>query len=151
MSRDDAQELAQEAYLKLLGLERPPEASRAYLFRIASNLLIDRIRRKAVDNRALRDLHTLSLDSERCDPERQVIALDHLRRVRGYLSELPERYRTAYVLYREKDLSQDEIATSLGVTARQVRNFLTDTLIYCRLRADGYSDADSRRQCKTLT
>jgi RNA polymerase sigma factor (sigma-70 family) len=44
----EAREVAQEAYIKLLQLDRPEAVSflRAYLFRIAANLAIDRIRRR---------------------------------------------------------------------------------------------------------
>src|ERR1700730_2868328 len=49
----EAHEVAQEAYIKLLQLDRPEAVSflRAYLFRIAANLAIDRIRRRARKDR----------------------------------------------------------------------------------------------------
>src|SRR5947209_4337020 len=47
-SEQEAKEVAQEAYVKLLQLERVGAISfmRAYLFRIAANLAIDRIRQR---------------------------------------------------------------------------------------------------------
>src|SRR5690625_3004835 len=48
-SYEDAQEVAQEAYVRLLNLDDPGVVSyqRALLFRIAKNLAIDRLRRRA--------------------------------------------------------------------------------------------------------
>ena len=47
-NESEAREVAQEAYIKLLQLDRPEAVSflRSYLFRIAANLAIDRIRRR---------------------------------------------------------------------------------------------------------
>src|SRR5688500_18677903 len=49
-SVQDAKEVAQESYVRLLQLDRPGAASllRAYLFRIASNLAVDRLRQRNV-------------------------------------------------------------------------------------------------------
>src|SRR5258706_5836114 len=49
-SPQDAKEVAQEAYVRLLELDRTGAVSflRAYLFKIASNLAVDRIRRQIV-------------------------------------------------------------------------------------------------------
>jgi RNA polymerase sigma-70 factor (ECF subfamily) len=50
----DAQEVAQEAYVRLLRLKQPEGISfqRALLFRIAGNLSVDRIRARRVRERA---------------------------------------------------------------------------------------------------
>src|ERR1051325_9382794 len=52
-SPQDAKEVAQEAYVRLLELDRTGAVSflRAYLFRIAANLAVDRIRRQIVRRR----------------------------------------------------------------------------------------------------
>ncbi len=52
-SRQEAREVAQEAYVRLLQLRTPDVASfvRAYLFRIAGNLAIDRLRRRATESK----------------------------------------------------------------------------------------------------
>src|SRR3569833_3418857 len=51
----EARDVAQEAYVRLLQLEEPGAVSflKAYLFRIASNLAVDRIRQRAVHGRVL--------------------------------------------------------------------------------------------------
>ncbi|TLY57176.1 MAG: hypothetical protein E6K52_14970, partial [Gammaproteobacteria bacterium] len=52
-NESEAREVAQEAYIKLLQLDRPEAVSflRSYLFRIAANLAIDRIRRRGRKDR----------------------------------------------------------------------------------------------------
>src|ERR1700730_6176044 len=52
-NEQEAREVAQEAYVKLLQLDRPEAISflRTYLFRIAANLAIDRVRRSVRKDR----------------------------------------------------------------------------------------------------
>ena len=49
-SLSDAQEVAQEAYVRLVTMDKPEQVDslRAYLFRIASNLAVDRLRARQV-------------------------------------------------------------------------------------------------------
>jgi RNA polymerase sigma factor (sigma-70 family) len=53
-SEQEAKEVAQEAYVRLLQLHEPgtPSLLRAYLFKTATNLAIDRLRHRRVRQRA---------------------------------------------------------------------------------------------------
>src|SRR5262245_1247058 len=53
-SPQEAQEVAQEAYVRLLNLDEPGAVSylRAFLFRTAANLAVDRLRREEMHTRA---------------------------------------------------------------------------------------------------
>ena len=85
-SMAEAQEVAQEAYVRLLRLEHPEQVGflRAYLFRIASNLAIDRLRARSVRADAAEDeLFEEWLDTPA--PERRALAVDQLRLVREAL------------------------------------------------------------------
>jgi RNA polymerase sigma factor (sigma-70 family) len=145
-SDHEAREVAQEAYVRLLQLDRPAAASfmRASLFRIAANLAVDRLRRRGVQMRAARSSFFDEFDT-RHEPERCLLAEEELRRVRGFLAELPEKCRRAYLLYRLEDKGQGEIAAELNITPRMVRHHLNHALVYCRLRLNGAS-ADAVRE-----
>lgn len=138
-SRHEAREVAQEAYVRLLQLERTDVSGflRAYLFRIAGNLAIDRLRRRATESRLQEtDLFPGLLDRPP-EPEHLVMESQRVEMVRGFLRELPDPVREAFLLFRTEDMDQATIANRLGISDRMVRNHISRALIYCRLRLEG--------------
>ena len=148
-SENEAKEVAQEAYVRLLQLDRPGVHSflRAQLFRIAMNLAVDRLRRRNTELRAARAELFDELDDVH-EPERNALAAEELDLVRRSLDELPETCRRAFLLHRLEGLSVDEIASQMQVTGRMVRHHLTRALIYCRLRSDGVTADQARERMK---
>ena len=76
-SEQEARELAQEAYVRLLRLDHPSASSflRAHLFHIAANLAIDRLRQRAFHARTpLNDLFQDLLFTPTPTPEHQAFA-----------------------------------------------------------------------------
>jgi RNA polymerase sigma-70 factor (ECF subfamily) len=149
-SRQEAREVAQEAYVRLLQLERTDVSGflRAYLFRVASNLAIDRLRRRATETR-LQEAELFPGLSER-PPEPEMLAMqsERVEQVRSFLGELPAPVRDAFLLFRTEDMDQESIARRLGVSDRMVRNHITRALIYCRLRLDGLGPVDAQARLK---
>ena len=143
-SRQEAKDLAQEAYVRLLELERPDTISflRAYLFRIAGNLAIDRIRSRGARHHV--DVLDFFVDNEQSNRvEQEAVAVEQAARFWESLRELPRHYRQAVVMNRIQDLSTQEIAASLGKTDRTVRRYIADALTYCRLRLLGQTPAQA--------
>jgi RNA polymerase sigma factor (sigma-70 family) len=149
-SRQEAREVAQEAYVRLLQLERPDVASfvRAYLFRIAGNLAIDRLRRRATESRFQEPQPFSDLFARQPDPETLTLERERMELIRGFLQELPEAVRDAFLLFRMKDMDQKSIARRLGITDRMVRNHITRALMYCRLRLEGETPAAAMLRLK---
>jgi RNA polymerase sigma-70 factor (ECF subfamily) len=151
-SLQDAKEVAQEAYVRLLQMGQPDSQvlARAYLFRVAGNLAIDRLRR-----RATRDRITEELSAEEAGgfglPERQLLVNEELLLLSRCLQELPDKVRTAFLMYRLEGLSQNEIAARLKVTDRMVRKYITQALLHCRLRLDGASEPLARKQSRAAS
>ena len=146
----EAKEVAQEAYVRLLQLDQPGAESflKTYLFRVATNLAVDRLRRRGRQMRITRTEVTPDLDPGFNEPERQVLAGEALRSLRRGLEELPERCREAFLLFRLDGLSQEAIAKRLGVTDRMVRHYLNQALMYCRMRIDGTTAEEARERIK---
>jgi RNA polymerase sigma-70 factor (ECF subfamily) len=73
--REDAAEIAQEAWLRMHRLEHPEQLSnpKAYLFQMASNLAVDRARRHALEQRVCRE-ERLGADEGLPSAERAVAA-----------------------------------------------------------------------------
>lgn len=149
-SRHEAHEVAQEAYVRLLQLERPDVTGflRAYLFRIAGNLAIDRLRRRATESRFQEPELFPGLTERPPEPEAVAIESQRVAQVRGFLLELPQAVRDAFLMFRVEELGQDVIAKRLGISDRMVRNHITRALMYCRLRLDGLAPPDAHARLK---
>jgi RNA polymerase sigma factor (sigma-70 family) len=135
-SEQDAKEVAQEAYVRLLQLDKPEGVSflKAFLFKTAANLAIDRVRRKRTVDEREHFFFDLSLQPS---PESAVSEAEDVALTIEALSELPARYRSAFLLNRLDGLSTLEIAGRLGVTDRAVRKYLVRTLLHLREKFQG--------------
>jgi RNA polymerase sigma factor (sigma-70 family) len=142
-----AKEVAQEAYVKVLQLEKPGAISflRSYLFRVASNLAIDRLRqaqsRTRIDRKdAFEDF------VEDCMSARAAEAQDELASLKRCIRELPPRYGQAFQLYGLKEMSFAEIAELMRIKPRMARHYVSLSLIYVRLRREGASAEEAWRR-----
>jgi len=148
----DAKEIAQESYVRLLQLDRPGAASllRAYLFRIASNLAVDRLRQRNVRHRSAAAVEAELFEelTVRDDPERRTLAAEELGFVNRCLEELTPSAQRAFYLHRVQGMSVIEIAAELKVTERMVRHHLTRALMYCQLRLRGASREEALERLK---
>jgi len=150
-SAQEAKEVAQEAFARLLQLRTPGPFSlfRAYLFKTATNLAIDRLRhrtvRRHVEQRAM--FEDLAAGRGECDdPAKQLLARERTDELLGYLQELPPKCRQVFNLHRLDDLPQREVAMRLGISERMVRRYVTYVMVYCRLRLDGMPVEQTRRE-----
>lgn len=136
-SDQEAREVAQEAYVRVLQLDQPGAVSflRAYLFKTAANIATDRLRRAAVRRIGAVD-PVLEVEPDLVDPERAMLAREQLAVVRAGLEELPERVRSAFLLHRLKGLSCAEIGATMGLSERMIRNYVVKAMVHCRLRLD---------------
>jgi RNA polymerase sigma-70 factor (ECF subfamily) len=151
-SVQDAKEVAQESYVRLLQLDRPGAASllRAYLFRIASNLAVDRLRQRNVRYRSAAAVEAELFEelTVQDDPERRTLAAEELSFVNRCLEELSPSCQHAFYLHRVQGMAVTQIAAELGVTERMVRHHLTRALTYCQLRLRGASREEALERLK---
>ncbi len=136
-SVSDAQEVAQEAYVRLVTLERPDDVGslRAYLFRVASNLAVDRLRmRKVRDEHPLAppddDLHLAPV------PERHAAATHQLHALQQALRELPAKTGRAFVMHVIEGREVGVVARTMKISERMVRYHVANALAHCRARVD---------------
>ncbi len=138
-SEQDAKEVAQEAYARLLSLDQPGAVSllRAYLFKTAANLAIDRLRHRGTRDSIHRQFE--SSPSFAAEPSAEQIASNAQEAglVVRYLKELPSRCREAFLLYRVYEMSLQDVAKEMGVTDRMVRYYVTQAMTHVRTRLDG--------------
>ena len=121
VSHEDAEDLIQEAYCLLAGLDSVDHIVRpdAYFFSTVRNLLRRRLRRAAVVPIAtIAELEALSDD--RPSPEREVGGRRDYDRVRAIIATLPEPCRRVVELRRVEGVSQRQIAQALGISEGMV-------------------------------
>lgn len=112
VSETDADELVQEAFLRIEQYERVQYARsrEALLVRTAVNLSIDQARRRARSPFAASDNIDLIADQTQPDPSQIVEERARLHHAAQGLGALPERTRRILLMRRLDDLSYAEIA-----------------------------------------
>jgi RNA polymerase sigma factor (sigma-70 family) len=136
-SHNEALEVAQEAYVRLLSLDRPGAVSylRAFLFKTAANIAIDRRRRHLTYGKVTERQLFVEL-SENRTPERQVAAEQTLRLLASLIEAMPPKCRECFVMNQVQGLDAADIASRLGITESMVRKYVVRALLHCRERMD---------------
>jgi RNA polymerase sigma-70 factor (ECF subfamily) len=138
-NRDDAEDIAQEAFTRLLGvphLEADASRARNYLFATATNLARDNYRRRATRSDGAHVSLDDDLELEATDPapERLIDAERGCAVVDGALRDLPLRSRQAFVLYVHEQMTYERIALALGVSKKTIERDVALTVALCRSR-----------------
>lgn len=132
-SHQEAKEIAQEAYVKLLKLDTPGAVSylRAFLFKTAANLAVDRLRTRSYRERpSAFDFFERLPDS--ATPERAVGDEQEIRLLQQLLEQLPAKCRYAFVMNKFAERDVDTIAREMRITPTMVRRYILRALIHCR-------------------
>ncbi len=129
-----AEDAAQEAFIRAwqhLPSYRPRSPFRNWVYRIASNVALDALRRE----RETVDIDTLPLSTSDEGPEAAVEGIERGERVRQAVLTLPPASRAVLVLREYEGLSYREIADTLSIPIGTVmsrlnyaRNRLRETL-----------------------
>jgi RNA polymerase sigma factor (sigma-70 family) len=133
----DGDDIAQEAWLRAT----PAIASgavdngRAYVFGIARNLIVDRIKAER---------RTADILIEVAQPERvaaaaplqdeHLIARERLALLATFAEELPPRCREVFQLRKNEGLSPAAIGVRLGISRNMVEKHLRHALLHCATR-----------------
>lgn len=130
--RAEAEDLAQEAFVR--ALQHRPDHPRPWLFRVATNLVRDEGRKKAVRRRHLAVVEGRERRSAAPPPDVTLSRQQTVARVRAALGELTARDRDCLLL-QEEGLSYEEIAevtglapASIGTTLSRARRRLVAAL-----------------------
>lgn len=158
-----AEDLLQDLWIKLSDLSVGPVANgKAYLFRMANNLVLDRVRYR---NRAMRrdrawldrEPSELTTSEDRPDPapdaEQALLEDEEARVLRDAIATLPDGARRALIAYRFEGMRQGDIAEMMGISRSGVEKHLALAMKHLRNHLDdcGYFDSatsDSRRRPK---
>lgn len=122
-SRPEAEDLTQETFLQAWrrrGQLRASQATRVWLFSIATNLWRDWLRREKRRRRLAEQLDE-AYQSAASAPDRDLIVQDEVRRVLRAMDCLPRRQREVLYLHACEELALGEIAAVLGISSEAVK------------------------------
>lgn len=129
---NQVEDLVQELFTRLMGVERLEEkmsdstgSNRSYLLTMANNMIVDRRRRLRV--RRAYAAEQGEIERERVEertPERIVAAQLELEAIKAVIMDMRLNWRLALVLQRFGNMSYEDIASHMGVTVRQVENYI---------------------------
>lgn len=132
----EAEDVAQEAFLRLWrGAARwePRAQVRTWLYRVARNLCIDRLRAQ----RPSVPVEAIELPDDRIGPNMAVHREQVAALVDGAISQLPERQREAMALVHFQELSNIEAAAIMDVSVEALESLLARGRRTLRRELDG--------------
>lgn len=138
----DVEDLVQDLYLKIISLQdesvnNPP----AFLYRLASNLMLDRLRQRRRANARDADWRSNNQTSmglvdvvDAPDAESTVIARQRLDRVVAALATLSPRTQQIFKLHKIDGLSYAQTAMALGISKSAVEKQISLALSHLQSR-----------------
>lgn len=138
-SQGAAQEALHDTYLRLQGLDTVPKLSnpRAYLYRVAGNIALDRLRADGRRHKYFAGAE-LAENRESGEPSAEDV-LTHKQRLKilaGAIEELSPRQREVFLMHKFDGLTYAEIASRLGISKSMVEKHAMRALAYCRDRLE---------------
>jgi RNA polymerase sigma-70 factor (ECF subfamily) len=143
----DVDDVIQEAYVRLLRAREQAEvvSPKAFLFAVARNLALDRLRRRQVAQaEPLAENEAMAVLDEGGDIPETLARNQELELLTEAIQSLPDRCRQIFTLRKVYGLSQAEIAEKLGVSENTVSAQLTigvkkcmEFMLRCRREREG--------------
>ncbi|CEJ48619.1 ECF sigma factor [Xanthomonas citri pv. bilvae] len=136
-ANEDAEDLVQETYLRLLRAHQQPGQAianpEAYLYTVAVNLAREQVARRRQAPLRIEDMEQFAQrlvagDDVEDSAQRQ----QRQQRLQTVLAGLPERVRAVLVMQYRDGLSYKQIAERLGVSSHMVKKYVVRGLSACR-------------------
>lgn len=135
--RQHAEDVVQDAYVKLATADVQAEHALRYAFRLVRNLAIDRYRRSRFEAHLFAaDAVEGGMPARAASPEYRLMHAQQLQLVAQALDGLPERTRTAFELHRLGGQTQRQVAARLGISAALANGLIREATTRCRAALD---------------
>ena len=129
---DDAAELVQESYYRLLRhgeMVRIDAMARAFLFQTATNLARDHHRRRATHRASFHvPIEDQEIAEEHLGPDEQLAGEQARALLERAIADLPQDTRTVFLLHRFRDLTYPQIAEIMSLSGRTVARKMAEAI-----------------------
>jgi len=124
--KDLAKDLTQDTYIRALEVDKKSTMSieKSYLYKIARNLVIDKVRRSKVITQMPYDEET-HCNEQKDSPEGIIYDEFNQEKLKECIQNLPRRNKQAFVLYLYKGYSRKEISEIMGISTNAVEKNIT--------------------------
>ncbi|GBR02297.1 DNA-directed RNA polymerase sigma-70 factor [Gluconacetobacter liquefaciens] len=126
-----AEDLTHDVWVRIARRHHPemPDSPAKYLYRIASNLALDHLRRDTLQIEIQADeRQTGAIAAPNASPEEIAIQRDQLERLRAAVETLPPRCREVFILAKLEGLSYQRVADRLGISRNTVVTHMVTAL-----------------------
>ncbi|WP_295568791.1 RNA polymerase sigma factor [uncultured Stenotrophomonas sp.] len=130
--RRDADDVVQETWLRVVKVAASGLLSngRAYLYRVAHNLIADHYRqRQRRREEALEDAQLHAIADPAPLPEQRLLDAEQLRHLDAIIAALPPRSRQVFLLARVEQMALAEIGRQLGISRQTAHGHLLRALV----------------------
>ena len=140
-NRQDAEDIAQESWARITAASKSQKTTignmRAYLFRVAHNLIIDHRRKITSSPEVPTDDSVIERVKDPApSPEAVLITREQLQRMDRIMAAMPARPREVFRLSRIEGLSFAEIGRRMGTSRQTVYEHMTRALLALQMAAD---------------
>ncbi|EPJ2808393.1 sigma-70 family RNA polymerase sigma factor [Pseudomonas putida] len=134
----DASDLAHDTFLRVMTARNqlPIREPRSYLSAIARALLIDKVRRRTIEQAYLQAL-ALRPEPVEVSPEVRLSIIEMLVTVDSLLDELGAKTRAIFLAVQLEGLTYGAAAERFGVSVTTVKNHLIKAMTRCLLAVEG--------------
>lgn len=136
VDREEAEEIAQEAFLKVFIAMKANKAEKpaAFLLSVAKNLAFSRLRHKKVEmSHALYSIDNLDFQPvAQMKPEEIIDQVEQNKVLIQAINQLPPACRQVFIYRKLLDKSHTEIANIMQVSTKTVENHLSKGMLLCR-------------------
>lgn len=146
---EDAEDVVQEAYLRMLELENAGHIAdaRGYLYRIAANVAMDLLRKRKTRSACLvEDVEFEAVAGAESPFATAVEEAILVRSVQASLARLPSGCCETFLLSRLYGMTFPEIAERLGISLRTVNRYISRTMDHLQSALDGAATPEAEAE-----
>jgi RNA polymerase sigma-70 factor, ECF subfamily len=138
---EEAREIVQEVFTKIWEVREdinPDESLCSYLFKMTSNISINKLRHKNVESKYVEIYKLVYVDNRDISPYESLLSNELNDNITIALNKIPPRCRKIFDLSREERLKYSEIAVTLNISVKTVESQMSKALNILRYELREY-------------
>jgi RNA polymerase sigma-70 factor (ECF subfamily) len=138
---EQSKEIVQELFMKIWEGRKdidPEDSLKSYLFKIAQNLSINKLRRQKVESRYIEIYKLVYIEHDEFSVHESLLARELEENIANSIGKLPPECRKIFELSRVEGLKYREIADNLHISIKTVEAQMSKALKLLRLELKDY-------------